>query len=963
MKIKKLFNKNWLMLAIGLALPFVSLLAILTPQTAYAEESNNILLLVGQHCHGLKNLSHEFKVNSGNGTKSMCDYPGGDRDWQEVLNKELGCTNKLYYQHSFHTDPNDDSVVTKKWYTKEGSYKDCYARALAQYNAIADPKGKCAKAKDGSDNNKACEKMEDHLHNALGCSDRMFKKTGDYWSPQPGVLTNCKTQIDRVGAVHIVIIGPDGKAIANPDAISSAAVAATDAGGTSGGGTTKDPSIGCEVGVSTVLNPLNWLLCGAILGLNAVITQLDNAITSQLSVGTKGNSDNPNEIFTDDSGHCTAGNACKAYHAAWLSFRNIALGLMVIAGLIVLIAQALGMEILDAYTIRKVLPRLLIAALAITLSWELMRFFVTFTNDLGYGIRYLIYHPFVTNGVGHVSIDLNNPQEFISVLLGSIALLAFGSFGVLTFVGAGALAVLVAFVVLMLRQILIIMLIIMAPLGIVAYILPNTQRFYKMWWETFSKALLMFPLIAAIIATGHVFSAIAAQNKSNVLSQIIAFVTYFLPYFIIPMTFRYAGGMMSGMANAVNSRAQPGFAFLQKRRGENTQRRIARARAGKLWNSEFGRFGPVPESRFIPKRFHGKQTGIGQFGSRVAEWGLDADEMVPGALGVAGVPGFKRFAAKAENQIDNAAIDHSVKAYQEIENKGGMHREGWRALSGSYQGYNETTTQRLMDAGFIDKDTGVTRAVGSLGDVDKLTEILAQGGAKEQLGAQGLRTARGTLATINGDPEMFRADIQTMGALGLSAGGWADQEDLTAIGNSIAAGHGKLKSRGTAYAQRVVKKASDINSGKRPETRFGHGVMIDEKTGKYYSVFDENHYTGKVAKDNIMSIKNSDWSSSKSEGVKAAHKSLAHFASEVDPATGKLSTDASSIRDIIRYNAGPHSYGDPGAKAEWLKIADELNIMSEIPRADSQDPNDLAHLNALKKAPEPKPTDPVQPPM
>jgi hypothetical protein len=76
---------------------------------------------------------------------------------------------------------------------------------------------------------------------------------------------------------------------------------------------------------------------------------------------------------------------------------------MVIAGLVVVIAQALGTELLDAYTLRKVLPRILIAAVGITLSWQLMEFFVTLTNDLGYGVRHLTSAPF-----GHLGGDSLN---------------------------------------------------------------------------------------------------------------------------------------------------------------------------------------------------------------------------------------------------------------------------------------------------------------------------------------------------------------------------------------------------------------------------------------------------------------------------------------------------------------------------------------------------------------------------
>ncbi|MGH7192377.1 MAG: hypothetical protein ACREJM_02450, partial [Candidatus Saccharimonadales bacterium] len=123
----------------------------------------------------------------------------------------------------------------------------------------------------------------------------------------------------------------------------------------------------------------------------------------------------------------------------------------------------------------------------------------------------------------------------------------------LAFVGTAAIAVLVTFLVLTLRQIAVILLIIFSPIAIISYVLPNTQRVYKFWWESFSKLLLMFPMIVAFITAGHIFSAISSQQGSGFVHQTIAFIAYFAPYFAVPMTFRFSGGLMSGIGNAVNS--------------------------------------------------------------------------------------------------------------------------------------------------------------------------------------------------------------------------------------------------------------------------------------------------------------------------------------------------------------------------------------------------------------------------
>ncbi|HZL07944.1 MAG TPA: hypothetical protein VFC50_01995 [Candidatus Dormibacteraeota bacterium] len=754
----------------------------------------------------------------------------------------------------------------------------------------------------------------------------------------PSIITGASLHSDGQGCYESdgILIqladtkGADGK-LASDEAAGSSGV-----GGGGGGSSSQDLSLNCHAG----LNPLNWLVCGIVKGLVGIVSALDGAINSELSVGTNGNSDNPDQIFANPDGSCGTGGQCDAYHTAWGYFRDIALGLIALATILVLIAQALGLEMLDAYTIRKVLPRLLIASIAIAMSWQLMRFFITLTNDLGFGIRRLIEAPFI--GI-NTSIHLSLSQS-AAVLIPSIVGVAMGVFGLLTFVGMAALAVVVGFATLILRALVVIGLTILSPLGIAAYILPNPyfQRAFKFWWENFSKALFMFPLIAGFIAIGRVFSAIAVNQSSDILSQIIGFIAYFAPYLMIPMTFKFAGGALGGMANLVNSRAQGGYGYLSKKRKEHTAGRVQRARAGYLWNPEFGRFGKNGRS-------------VGRMGSRLAEWAFDADEMVPGKLGQKGTPGFKRFAAGIENKIDDAMIDHSTKGWQEIESKGGMHYEGWRALSGSYRGFSEETQKQLMDEGFIDRETGVSRAPRSLKDIDKITEILGSSGReKEQLAAAGLHTARGTLANISNNPELFRADVQTMGALGLANAGRAEQQDLAEIGNSITARKGK--GGGASYAQSVVKKASDAGARLRPETRWGHGVMVDKDgsatgtKGKFYSVFDDNSNLTAAqrqkrkgaARSNAMSIKASDWTGAKAEAVQSARLTNMDIAREKDD-QGNYTGAARAMQDLIVNQAGPYGYNDTGAKAEWSDMSEELRKEGvPLPKPRDYDPREQA---------------------
>lgn len=347
-------------------------------------------------------------------------------------------------------------------------------------------------------------------------------------------------------------------------------------------GTIEAPKIDCPNGITS---PLGWIVCPVVDGLAAAVVAIDDLINSEMTVGSDGSTTTPNAIFCDSTSAGAAKVGCTAYYNAWSSVRDIALGLMVIVGIIVLITQALGLEILDAYTIRKVMPRLIIAAIAITLSWQLMQFFVQFSNDLGYGVRYIIYKPFA----GLNSPIIQGGGAAAGSLLTIGALTAFGFIGLLSYVATAAVAVIVGFLVLVLRQLLIIMLIIFAPIAIVAYILPNTQKYYKMWWESFSKALLMFALISGMIALGRVVAAVSFTGGSSnnaALSQLVGFSAYFLPYLLIPFTFRYAGSALSGIANAVQSRSQAPLNALKGYRGNVAKKNFQDLKSGNRLKGE-----------------------------------------------------------------------------------------------------------------------------------------------------------------------------------------------------------------------------------------------------------------------------------------------------------------------------------------------------------------------------------------
>ena len=604
----------------------------------------------------------------------------------------------------------------------------------------------------------------------------------------------------------------------------------------------NNQQLDCE---SSFDNPLTWIICPIINTMVSAITVVDNIITAQLSIQTS-------SIFCgSDSG------TCGAYFAAWQSFRNIALGLMAIAGLIILIAQALGLELLDAYMIRKTLPRLLIAAIGITLSWPLMQFFVNLSNDLGFGIRHLIYAPFDKLKDG---TDLSFGSGIANIFFGTAAVgvgalpiwIAAGGIGVLlSYVGTAALAVFIAIIVLILRQVAIILLIILAPIAIVAYILPNTQNIYKIWWDSFAKALMMFPLIAAFIASGRVFSAVAINNAGNsgganaVLSGFIGFAAYFAPYFLIPLTFKFAGGAIRQIGGFVNDRGRGGFDGLRKFRSNQSKSRIDRARSGGLYRKDFGKF-----NRPFAKDENGnrKRSSIGNLLNTVGNYTLDADEAVPAKLGTtrlggllseenAGLPGFRRGGARDMARIDQSRREQTAKALQEI-NPG--YKAG-RLLGGQFQYYKKdlsATDQATLDHdyGIKDENGNITswRAPEGYGERKQVAQLFARSSSQEgREASEQLMGAAELLEKYPASAETERVDGRLLGLMASAREGRLDIDD-------VVSNHNARRTAGVGQAQAIQETNSlqELLAPKRVSAARGHGIEFDQN-GQAFNVYKE----------------------------------------------------------------------------------------------------------------------------
>lgn len=275
----------------------------------------------------------------------------------------------------------------------------------------------------------------------------------------------------------------------------------------------------------------------------------------------------------------------------WRVMRNIALLVLIPMMLLMVIGTALEFGPFDAYTVKKALPRMVLAVMFITLSLPITQFFVNLSNIVGSGLSGLI-----TTAAG-------SPQSLSELYSASGGLLftgaAAGAVGGIVFVGEiGAslamlgslaltafLALLLGYLVLVIRELLILVLILVSPLAILVWIFPANDKLWKIWKTTFTALLMMYPLIAILFASGKVFAGIIDDVGGGFTGFFLKILAFIAPLFFIPATFKYGLGVFGNIAGVINDRGRGLFDRQKKYRarkaaesGERVGRQVLQAR-------------------------------------------------------------------------------------------------------------------------------------------------------------------------------------------------------------------------------------------------------------------------------------------------------------------------------------------------------------------------------------------------
>ena len=295
-------------------------------------------------------------------------------------------------------------------------------------------------------------------------------------------------------------------------------------------------------------------------------------------------------------------NQNSGIYLAWVIMRNISNVAFIVAFLVIIYSQLTSVGISN-YGVKKMLPRLVIAAVLVNLSFTICAILLDLSNIAGYAFQDAFMG--IKNTISTVGENTSTWtwSEVISTALSNGALAVGAGYAVslaLTtellpmLVPAATLAGLTLLFILLImaaRQALIIILIIVSPLAFVCYLLPGTEKWFKKWRDSFLTMLVFFPAFAVVFGGAQLAGIIIIQNASGsngAIMHILGMLVQIIPLAITPLIMKFSGGVLGKFAGFVNDKNKG----LYDRTKNWSKDRRETIKNKKLANPNMARFNP-----------------------------------------------------------------------------------------------------------------------------------------------------------------------------------------------------------------------------------------------------------------------------------------------------------------------------------------------------------------------------------
>ena len=468
---------------------------------------------------------------------------------------------------------------------------------------------------------------------------------------------------------------------------------------------------------SCAIEWIGWIVCPIVRGSTGVVVGLYNFMQANfLNIKS-------DQLFSN------SGKGQEAFKH-WVAFRDIANIFFVIMIAIIIFSQVTGVGISN-YGIKKMLPKIIIYAILVNISWYIVVIAIDISNIVGS----TLFKWLSNDGNWSFSSDVQKETSPVEgILTGTVATGALIAAGVtaalvggatiLLFIASAALAVVMTVFILMIREAAVIVLVVTSPLAFVAGLLPNTEGLFKKWIKLTKNMLMIYPICSLIVGGALFVSNLLYGVVDDPLLKIIYGVLPILSLFaiiaIIKTVLSFIDGLTGGnlrgalgkMSGRINAAAQDSN-WARASRAKAMDRTIGGIAIGKNARNDKFEEGQYERDKAALEKLDKKKNKTAadyrrraRYGSRVASYEKSQNEGMVSAMTYS----IGNNASMVNNELDKIS---KVK-------DPGQQRLMYGALA------QAVTNSGLNTAGQAAAMSNIASSALSIGDVDQSRAVAAQ---------------------------------------------------------------------------------------------------------------------------------------------------------------------------------------------------------------------------------------------
>ena len=305
----------------------------------------------------------------------------------------------------------------------------------------------------------------------------------------------------------------------------------------------KKKGVSCE----DSLGALGWLVCPTTGKVSEAVDWIYEKIETLLDI-------NPVEM-KDGS----------PIYEIWKYMRGFTNIVFIIFFMVMVISQITGYGISN-YGIKKLLPKIIVTAILVNLSFLICSLLVDASNIIGAGLRGMI-ESVGSSAAGTMEYGAASGVT-MSKMYGAMAggaVLTIGAAVIAVETGAiwmliptvlGALVAVVAGIItISLRQAVVALLIMISPLAFVAYMLPNTEQYFRKWKGLFTRMLVFYPLFSLLFGASNLAGWAIISSATTMFGVLLGIAVQIFPLFFSISLMKMSGTFLSSVNSTIRGLA------------------------------------------------------------------------------------------------------------------------------------------------------------------------------------------------------------------------------------------------------------------------------------------------------------------------------------------------------------------------------------------------------------------------